>query len=74
MDRLPKFLRSLLPALLVTGGALAATGAAVPAYLSAAIADPSRPAADTARDADRKPAQVHEAAPSVESLDAESMD
>jgi predicted methyltransferase len=58
MDRLPKFLRTLLPALLVTGGAFAATGSSVPAYLSAAIADPGRPAADVARDADRKPAET----------------
>jgi predicted methyltransferase len=32
--------------------------ASVPAYISAAVADPGRPAADTARDADRKPAEV----------------
>jgi predicted methyltransferase len=32
--------------------------AAPPAYIAAAVADPGRPAADTARDADRKPADV----------------
>ena len=32
--------------------------AATPAYVSAAVADAGRPAADTARDADRKPAEV----------------
>jgi predicted methyltransferase len=56
MDRLLKVLRTLLPALLVTGLAAAATSSAVPAYLAAAIANPSRPAEDVARDADRKPA------------------
>jgi predicted methyltransferase len=56
MYRLLKVLRTLLPALLVTGLAAAATSGAVPAYLAAAIADPSRPAEDVARDADRKPA------------------
>ncbi len=34
--------------------------AKTPAYITAAIADPNRPAADTARDADRKPAEVME--------------
>ena len=58
MDRLLKVLRTLLPALLVTGLAAAATSSAVPAYLAAAIADPSRPAEDVARDADRKPAET----------------
>src|SRR5580658_3142465 len=39
--------------------ALAAHAAgAVPANIAAAIADPGRPAEDTARDADRKPAEV----------------
>jgi hypothetical protein len=56
MYRLLKVLRTLLPALLVTGLAAAATSSAVPAYLAAAIANPSRPAEDVARDADRKPA------------------
>jgi predicted methyltransferase len=58
MDRLLKVLRTLLPALLVTGLAVAATSSAVPAYLAAAIANPSRPAEDVARDADRKPAET----------------
>ena len=35
-----------------------AASAAVPSYVAAAVADPGRPAADTARDADRKPADV----------------
>ena len=58
MYRLLKVLRTLLPALLVTGLGLAATSSAVPAFLAAAIADPSRPAEDVARDADRKPAET----------------
>jgi predicted methyltransferase len=58
MYRLLKVLRTLLPALLVTGLAAAATSSAVPAYLAAAIANPSRPAEDVARDADRKPAET----------------
>jgi len=40
---------------LATAGVCAARGSALPAYISAAIADSSRPPADTARDADRKP-------------------
>ncbi len=39
-----------------SGGAFAADK--VPAYIAAAVADPGRPAADTARDADRKPAET----------------
>jgi predicted methyltransferase len=58
MYRLLKILRALLPALLVTGLAVAATSSAVPAFLAAAIANPSRPAEDVARDADRKPAET----------------
>jgi predicted methyltransferase len=58
MYRLLKILRSLLPALLVAGSGLAATSGTVPAFLAAAIADPSRPAEDVARDADRKPAET----------------
>ena len=53
-----KVLRTLLPALLVTGASLAAGSSAVPAFLAAAIANPSRPAEDVARDADRKPAET----------------
>ena len=34
--------------------------AATPAYITAAVADPARPAADTQRDADRKPAAMLE--------------
>jgi predicted methyltransferase len=44
------------------GGALAlaalASGAVAQAYIKAAVADPNRPAADTARDAARKPAET----------------
>jgi predicted methyltransferase len=58
MYRSLKVLRTLLPALLATGVCLAATSRAVPAFLAAAIADPSRPAEDVARDADRKPAET----------------
>jgi predicted methyltransferase len=58
MDRLLKVLRTLLPALLVTGLAVAATSSAVPAYLAAAIANPSRPQEDVTRDAERKPAET----------------
>lgn len=36
----------------------AATAAGIPAYVAAAVADKSRPAADTQRDADRKPAET----------------
>jgi predicted methyltransferase len=54
MVRYSKFL-----AVLVFGLAAArAPAATVPPYLSAAIADPSRPAADTERDANRKPAET----------------
>jgi predicted methyltransferase len=37
------------------GGAPAATGGALPAYIATAIADPARPGDDTGRDANRKP-------------------
>jgi predicted methyltransferase len=43
-------------ALLLSAGAAAA--AAAPAYVTAAVADASRPATDTERDANRKPAEV----------------
>src|SRR5271155_5132532 len=56
MYRLLKVLRTLLPALLVTGLAAAATSSAVPADLAAATAAPGPPAEVVARDADRKPA------------------
>jgi predicted methyltransferase len=45
-----------LASLLLGGGATAKT----PAYITAAIADKNRPAEDTARDADRKPATMLE--------------
>ena len=50
------------PALLALAAASLAVAipaaAAPPAYIAAAVADAGRPAADTARDADRKPAEV----------------
>lgn len=51
-------LRRLTASLLI----LAASGAqaATPAHIAAAVADPARPAADTQRDADRKPAAMLE--------------
>jgi predicted methyltransferase len=58
MNRSLKVLRTLVPALLITGAGLAATSSTVPAFLAAAIANPSRPAEDVARDADRKPAET----------------
>jgi predicted methyltransferase len=58
MYRSLKVLRTLLPALFVAGSGLAASSSAVPAFLAAAIADPSRPAEDVARDAARKPAET----------------
>ena len=58
MYRSLKVLRTLSPLLLATGLSLAAASSTVPAYLSAAIANPSRPAEDVARDADRKPAET----------------
>jgi predicted methyltransferase len=54
---------TLFLALLVSAGveaAVQAPAAAVPNYLAAAVADPNRPAADTERDADRKPAETLE--------------
>ena len=38
-------------------GAAPAGAQSIPAYVAAAVNDPGRPAADTARDADRKPAE-----------------
>jgi predicted methyltransferase len=58
MYRSLNVLRTLLSALAVTCLAAAATSSTVPAFLAAAIADPNRPAADVARDADRKPAET----------------
>ncbi|MGA2397690.1 MAG: methyltransferase [Steroidobacteraceae bacterium] len=58
MNRSLNVLRTLLPALAVTCLAAAATSSTVPAFLAAAVADPNRPAADVARDADRKPAET----------------
>jgi predicted methyltransferase len=46
---------SALLALCLAGAAAGAGNAALPAYIAAAISDSARPAADTERDADRKP-------------------
>ena len=51
-------LRSLTASLLFL--AASGTQAATPANIAAAVADPARPAADTQRDADRKPAAMLE--------------
>jgi predicted methyltransferase len=54
-------LRNLtLPAAVLFLAAVGAPAAAPPAYVTAAVADPARPAADTQRDADRKPAAMLE--------------
>jgi predicted methyltransferase len=42
----------------LTGGVIATAAATVPSYIAAAVASANRPAADTARDAARKPAEV----------------
>jgi predicted methyltransferase len=46
---------ALLAVTLASGAARAALNMALPAYISAAIADSARPAGDTERDAERKP-------------------
>jgi predicted methyltransferase len=51
-----KFLIAAAVATALTGAAWAASD--TPAYVTAAVSDPSRPAADTARDASRKPAEM----------------
>ena len=53
-------LRNLTHAAAALFLAAAAHAAAPPAYVTAAVADPARPAADTQRDADRKPAAMLE--------------
>lgn len=50
--------RTLLSLVLLGAAALAHADMMPPAYVSAAIADSTRPAADTQRDADRKPAEL----------------
>jgi len=50
--------RSLLAFLLLGTTTLCAGAATPPAYVTAAVADTGRPAADTQRDADRKPAAL----------------
>jgi predicted methyltransferase len=49
---------TLMAALVFSLAAVQGQGAPVPAFLSAAVADPGRPAADTERDANRKPAET----------------
>jgi predicted methyltransferase len=48
----------LLTAALTMPGAYAAGHSGIPSYVKAAVADSARPAADTARDAGRKPAET----------------
>jgi predicted methyltransferase len=56
MNRLSSLTASLLAASVLT--VCAAPVLAAPAYIEKAVADPARPAADTSRDAGRKPADV----------------
>src|SRR5579862_6023104 len=58
MSRYSKFLAALVFSLAAIQGPAAPAAAPVPAFLSAAIADPGRPATDTERDANRKPAET----------------
>jgi predicted methyltransferase len=53
-------LRSPVLATAVLLASVMSAEAATPAYVTAAVADPARPAADTQRDADRKPAAMLE--------------
>ena len=46
---------ALISASLLAGGIAAAATPEAPAAIAAAVADPARPSADTARDAVRKP-------------------
>jgi len=55
MIRHPLLLAALIS---VSVGSLAAIAQTVPAYVAAAVSDKGRPAADTARDANRKPAET----------------
>ena len=50
--------RTFMAALVFSLAACQGQAAPVPAFLSAALADPARPAADTERDANRKPAET----------------
>jgi predicted methyltransferase len=45
-------------AIAVAAGVVATAAAAIPSYIAAAVANPARPAADTSRDALRKPGEV----------------
>jgi len=49
---------ALLSAALVAPGAYAARHGSIPKYITEAVADKARPAADTERDANRKPAET----------------
>ena len=53
-----RFASAFAAALVVSTAGLAAGAGAPSAAISAAVADPARPTADTARDAERKPAQI----------------
>ncbi len=57
MNRAVLVLAAVLAALVLEMG-LVEAAEHLPAYITAAVADPGRPAQDTARDADRKPAQT----------------
>jgi predicted methyltransferase len=59
MIRYRVFLAALLLSALAPA-AMSAPAAATPDFIAAAIADPNRPAADTERDVDRKPAETLE--------------
>lgn len=58
MERAANLAAATLLALSLAAGVADAWGATVPKYITAAVADPARPAADTGRDADRKPAET----------------
>ena len=55
-----KLMLAAAAGVLMSFAGLASVQAAPPAYATAAVADPGRPAADTARDANRKPAEMVE--------------
>jgi predicted methyltransferase len=58
MQRAAILTAALLTAGLAIQGAYAAPNISIPRYITAAVADSARPAADTERDASRKPAET----------------
>jgi predicted methyltransferase len=58
MNRRKILLGLMASAALTVSGLSAAYAASIPAYITAAVADPARPAADTARDEFRMPAEI----------------